>query len=174
MSARALAVFLGVLAVIGLLGYGLLKKNAQALGVGDPVPATQLPRLDGHGTGSLADYRGRWVLVNVWASWCIPCRDEAPLLERYYRAHRRQGLVVLGIDTQDNSQDGLAFASRYGLTYPLLHTAGSDLSHRWGVTGYPETFLIDRQGRVVDHFPGAVTGSDLTAALAPLLGKASA
>ena len=100
MSARAFAVFIAVLAVIGLLGYGLLNKSAEALEPGEAVPATPL-RSSKAGNGSVADYRGGWVLVNVWASWCTPCRDESPALERFYRAHRGQRFTVLGIDSND-------------------------------------------------------------------------
>jgi cytochrome c biogenesis protein CcmG/thiol:disulfide interchange protein DsbE len=138
------------------------------------APKVDLEKLDGGGTMSLASLRGKIVVLNFWASWCGPCKDEAPLLQQISLQYADQGVVVLGIDSQDASSDGRAFAGRYHLTYPLLHTAGSDLSHRWGVTGYPETFLIDRGGRVVRHFPGAVSGSDVTHALKPLLAKASA
>ena len=138
------------------------------------APAVKLEKLDGSGTMSLASLRGKVVVMNFWASWCGPCKDEAPLLQQISEQYRDQGVVVLGIDSQDASSDGRSFAERYRLTYPLLHTAGSDLSHRWGVTGYPETFLIDRDGHVVRHFPSAVSGSDLTEALKPLLDKAAA
>jgi cytochrome c biogenesis protein CcmG, thiol:disulfide interchange protein DsbE len=138
------------------------------------APRVDLEKLDGSGTMSLASLRGKIVVLNFWASWCGPCKDEAPLLQEISLQYADQGVVVLGIDSQDATSDGRAFADHYHLTYPLLHTAGSDLSHRWGVTGYPETFLIDRGGRVVRHFPGAVSGSDVTDALKPLLAKASA
>jgi cytochrome c biogenesis protein CcmG, thiol:disulfide interchange protein DsbE len=123
------------------------------------------------GEVTAADLGGRATIVNVFASWCGPCKDEAPLLQELSVQYRDRGVVVLGIDSQDATSDGRSFANRYGLTYPLLHTAGSDLSHRWGVTGYPETFLIDREGHVVHHFPGAVTGSDVKSQLDPLLGS---
>ncbi len=135
------------------------------------APDLTLERLDGSGTMSLAGLRGKVVVLNFWASWCGPCKDEAPLLQELSVQYRDRGVVVLGIDSQDATSDGRSFADRYGITYPLLHTAGSDLSHRWGVTGYPETFLIDRQGRVVHHFAGAVTGSDVKSQLDPLLGS---
>ena len=138
------------------------------------APAVELEKLDGSGTMSLAGLRGKVVVLNFWTSWCSPCKDEAPLLQQISAQYRDRGVVVLGIDSQDSSSDGRAFAERYGLTYPLLHTAGSDLSHRWGVTQYPETFLIDRDGHVVRHFPSAVSGIDLTEALKPLLDRAAA
>jgi cytochrome c biogenesis protein CcmG/thiol:disulfide interchange protein DsbE len=133
------------------------------------APDLTLERLDGGGTMSLAGLRGKVVVLNFWASWCGPCKDEAPLLQELAVRYRERGVVVLGIDSQDATSDGRSFADRYGLRYPLVHTAGSDLSHRWGVTGYPETFLIDRKGRVVYHFPGPVTGSDVEGQLDPLL-----
>ena len=134
------------------------------------APRVTLEKLDGSGTMSLAGLRGKVVVLNFWASWCDPCKDEAPLLEQISVQYRNRGVVVLGIDSQDATSDGQKFAARYGLTYPLLHTAGSDLSHNWGVTSYPETFLLDRAGRVVHHFPGEVSGNDLNGALKSLLG----
>jgi cytochrome c biogenesis protein CcmG/thiol:disulfide interchange protein DsbE len=175
---RRAAQIVAVLLLAGLVGLfvkslidnGTTVAALVADGKHPAAPAVTLEKLDGSGTMSLAGLRGKVVVLNFWASWCGPCKDEAPLLEQISVQYRDQGVVVLGIDSQDATSDGRKFAAKYGLTYPLLHTAGSDLSHSWGVTGYPETFLLDREGRVVHHFPGAVTGSDVTGALKSLLG----
>jgi cytochrome c biogenesis protein CcmG/thiol:disulfide interchange protein DsbE len=169
-SARSIAVFLSVLAVIGLLGYGLLNKSAEALEPGEAMPATALPRLDGEGNGSIANYHGRWVLVNVWASWCTPCRDESPALERFYRAHRDRRFTILGIDTNDLSDDALSFVRRYGITYPQLRDGSGDFSQEeLDTTGVPESFLVGPDGRLVLHRLGPVTDDYLDSNVVPYL-----
>ena len=169
MSARTFAVSIGVLAVIGLLGYGLLTKGEEALAIGEPVPDTELATLDGEGTGSIGDYRGEWVLVNVWASWCDPCREESPALQRFYEEHRDEGFTVLGIDSRDVSSEGLAFVEEFGLTYPQLHDSEGDIPDDYGMTGFPESFLIDPEGNVAVARSGPVTGAYLEEAIAPLI-----
>ena len=169
MSARALAVFLGVLAVLGLLSYGLLTKGEEALAVGEPIPDTQLATLDGNGTGSIADYRGEWVLVNVWASWCDPCREESPALQRFHEEHKANDFTVLGIDSRDVSDEGLAFVEEFGLTYPQLHDSEGDVPDQLGMTGFPESFLVDPDGNVALTRPGPVDGAYLEENVAPLI-----
>jgi cytochrome c biogenesis protein CcmG, thiol:disulfide interchange protein DsbE len=168
-SARSFAAFLAVLAVVGLLGFGLLSKGGASVDVGDPVPDGPLPRLDGNGTGEIADYRGRWVLVNFWASWCDPCRTESPSLERFHRRHRADGFTVLGIDTRDLSGDGRAFVRRYGLTYPHLRDGDGERSRDFGTTGLPESFLVDPEGRLALLRRGPVDDEYLERYVAPLL-----
>jgi len=169
MSAHTFAVSIGVLAVIGLLGYGLLTKGEEALAIGEPIPDTELAMLDGEGTGSIGDYRGEWVLVNVWASWCDPCREESPALQRFYEEHRDQNFTVLGIDSRDVSSEGLAFVEEFGLTYPQLHDSEGDVPDDYGMTGFPESFLIDPEGNVAVARSGPVTGAYLEEAIAPLI-----
>lgn len=177
MSARTFAVFVAVLAVVGLLAYGLVKKSSSSLAVGDSIPAasTALPRLEGGGDGSVADYRGRWVLVNVWASWCVPCRSESPALERFYRAHGGRDFTILGIDSNDLSGDALGFLHRYGVTYPQLRDGSGDFStQQLGTTGVPESFLVTPQGKLVLHSLGPVTDKYLNSNVLPYLnGKAT-
>jgi cytochrome c biogenesis protein CcmG/thiol:disulfide interchange protein DsbE len=155
-SARSLLAFLAVCAVIGLLGFGLLSKGSAKIEVGDRVPDRALPVLGGSGEGEIADYRGDWVLVNLWASWCLPCRDEAPALERWWRAHRDEGVTVLGINVQDNSEDALAFLDEFRTTYPQLRSVGAERSEAFGSTGVPENFLVNPRGRLALIWRGPV------------------
>ena len=170
-STRSFIAVLGVLAVVGLLVFGLVKKGSTGVQVGDPAPTAALPRLEGGGTESLADYQGRWVLVNVWASWCIPCREEAPALEKLQRERGGPRFTVLGIDSRDLSGDGRAFVAKYGLSYPQLRDGNGDAAHEYGTTGVPENFLIDPTGKVRVHLLGPANEEILREQVEPLLPK---
>jgi len=169
MGTRSFIVVIAVLALVGLLGFGLLKKSSGGVEVGSPAPDATLPLLDGSGEGSLAEYRGRWVLVNFWASWCVPCRQEAPALEQFQKRHAGARFTVLGIDTRDLSGDGRAFVREFGLTYPQLRDGDGRAASDFGTTGVPENFLIDPQGRVLLLRRGPVTETYLRDFVAPLL-----
>lgn len=170
MSARTFAVTLGVLALIGLLVFGVASKGSGSLQEGDPAPVSELPVLDGSGeTGSIADYEGKWVLINVWASWCDPCRDEAPELEAFYREHRDDNFEVLGIDTQDDRTSAQEFIDEYGLTYPQLHDGSGDYAEELKTTGVPENYLIDPDGIVAVPIRGPVNAEMLDEQIAPRL-----
>lgn len=169
MSVRSSIAVLAVLAIVGLLTFGLLSKGSSGVALGEVAPAPALPRLEGDGDGSLSEYRGRWVLVNFWASWCIPCRQEAPALEDFQRRHGDGRFTVLGIDSRDLSGDGRAFVDRYGLSYPQLRDGDGATAHDYGTTGVPENFLIDPKGRLRLHLVGPVTGENLNDEVAPLL-----
>lgn len=169
MSARALLAFLAVCAVIGLLGYGLLSKGEATIAVGDPVPDRELPVLGGPGQGSIAEYRGRWVLVNLWASWCVPCRQEAPELDRFARRYDKRDVSVLGIDVQDNSDDALAFLHEFAVGYPQLRSVGAERSSAFGSTGVPENFLVDPRGRLAMIWRGPVDEEFLQERVVPIV-----
>jgi cytochrome c biogenesis protein CcmG, thiol:disulfide interchange protein DsbE len=173
-SAKSVAIVVAVLAVIGLLGYGLLSKGGDSIAVGDQAPDKRLERLDGSGTGDIGDYRGSWVLVNFWASWCQPCRSEAPALESFQTEHSPGGFTVLGIDLDDSTTDAIAFVRRYGLTYPQLRDGdGSDRRDAYGMTGFPESFLVDPQGKLALIRRGPVNEQYLREQVAPLIASRS-
>jgi cytochrome c biogenesis protein CcmG, thiol:disulfide interchange protein DsbE len=169
MSARAFLAFLAVCAVIGLLGFGLLSKGEAKIAVGEPVPDRELPVLGGPGNGSIADYRGRWVLVNLWASWCVPCRQEAPELDRFAQRYRKRDVVVVGINVQDNSDDALAFLRDYEVAYPQLRSVGDERSAAFGSTGVPENFLVDPRGRLALIWRGPVDQAFLEENVVPIV-----
>jgi cytochrome c biogenesis protein CcmG, thiol:disulfide interchange protein DsbE len=171
-SARAFAVFFAALAVIALLGFGLVAKESESLAVGELAPAAELPRLDGGGTGSIAEYRGEWVLVNFWASWCSPCRDESPALQRFYERNRKRGLVVLGIDTQDLTDDARAFVRELDLSYPQLRDPDADSpisEQEFGATGLPESYLVEPDGNLALIRRGPVDAEYLDRFVEPLI-----
>jgi cytochrome c biogenesis protein CcmG/thiol:disulfide interchange protein DsbE len=168
-SVRSTIAVLAVLAVVGLLAFGLLSKGSSGVALGEPAPASPLPRLEGGGSESLAAYRGRWVLVNFWASWCRPCREEAPVLERFQREHGSSDFTVLGIDSRDLSGDGRAFVRRYGLSYPQLRDGDGSAARDFGTTGVPENFLVDAAGKVRLVVVGPVSEESLDDEIAPLL-----
>jgi cytochrome c biogenesis protein CcmG/thiol:disulfide interchange protein DsbE len=109
------------------------------------------------------------VLVNFWASWCVPCREESPALEGFYRQHRGQRFMVLGIDTRDLTDDGRDFVERYGITYPQLRDGDGASADDFGTTGVPESFLVDPKGRLVLIRRGPVDDTYLDQFVAPLL-----
>jgi cytochrome c biogenesis protein CcmG/thiol:disulfide interchange protein DsbE len=158
-----LAALIGVAALLGLLiwkvAFGRTTGAADELAEGKLVhaPAFTLDRLDREGQLAVADLRGKAVVVNFWASWCVPCRDEAPVLQQAYERYRGRGLVVLGVDVNDFRQDARRFMRRYGLTYPIVYDGKGSTVGKWGVRGFPETFFVDRTGKLVgERIEGAV------------------
>lgn len=124
---------------------------APKLGRGEtpPAPAFRLDRLDGPGKISLASYRGRPVIINFWASWCIPCKEEAPLLEAVWKQYRDRGLVVLGVDINDVRGEARRFARENGMSYPLAYDGPGKTTTAYGLTGVPETFFVASNGKLV-------------------------
>jgi cytochrome c biogenesis protein CcmG/thiol:disulfide interchange protein DsbE len=124
------------------------------------APAFALETLDEKRELTLESLRGKAVVLNFWASWCGPCKEEAPHLEQVWREHRARGVVVLGLDSKDFRKDAGRFVRRFDWTFPVVFDGEGSVSKRYGVTGYPETFVIDRQGRVVDAIVGAVNSDE--------------
>jgi cytochrome c biogenesis protein CcmG, thiol:disulfide interchange protein DsbE len=155
-----LLVLLGVRVVAS--GDGRRLDEALAAGRAAAAPDFTLPRLDGTGSLRLASLRGKAVVVNFWASWCVPCKDEAPLLEAAAKRYRDGSVVVVGVDAQDLSGDARRFVRRYGVSYETVHDGpGATLAH-YGVSGFPETWFVDRRGNVVgEHVKGPLTREQL-------------
>jgi cytochrome c biogenesis protein CcmG, thiol:disulfide interchange protein DsbE len=165
-----------LLALFALLAYGLASNKPdrgveQALGQGDtkPAPHLELPRLGGGGSASLADYRGKVVVLNFWASWCKPCKDESPLLERWHRRMKGRDGTVLGIDMLDITEDAQRFIAEYDLTYPMLKDKDGNGIETFGVVQYPETFVIDKRGHITGVRRGPVDEAWMKANVEPLL-----
>ena len=155
-------VTLAAAALVGLLAYGVVSKgtdttldDAVAKGQRPAAPVSALPWLQQQGSGSLADYKGKVVVLNVWASWCDPCREEVPLLQKTHEQIEAKGGVVLGLDTQDASNKAIAFLPGAPGDVPEPRDRDRSYGREFGVTGYPETFLIDRKGRIaaLQRFP---------------------
>lgn len=162
-------------AVAGLLGLLVwrLTHESKPPRIGGPAPGFASKRVDVSGkTLDLASLRGKPVVLNFWASWCGPCKDEAPALEELSKKYAGR-VVVVGLDSQDATGDARAFAERYHLTYPIVHATGNEIYQRWGLAAFPETFILDRNQRVVHHFAGPVTAADVEAQLGPLLGSSA-
>ena len=185
---RATAGLLAV-AFIAMLVYGLIAQapdtriderlaRAQAA----PAPGFTLPvllrgelgrALGARMRGPLADgqvdlreLRGTPIVLNFWASWCIPCAEEAPRLERAWRSSRRRGVLFVGLNMQDASADARTFMTRFGVSYLNIKDQDNDVARDYGATGLPETFFITARGQIVGHVIGVVSSEQLEAGIA--------
>jgi cytochrome c biogenesis protein CcmG/thiol:disulfide interchange protein DsbE len=167
---RAVAVA-AVAALLGLLVWDLAHQQnkgiAEKVDRGETVaaPELRLPSIAGRTELDLASYRGKVVVLNFWASWCVECKVEAKTL-RDAAARWRGKAVVIGIDTKDLSSAARRYMSRYGVNYGVVRDVDGSESDRWGVTGYPETFFVDRSGKVIPpHVNGPIPAERLNAAI---------
>jgi cytochrome c biogenesis protein CcmG, thiol:disulfide interchange protein DsbE len=163
-------------ALVALLVYGVVSQGTDtsiddAVKRGDrpSAPEESLPVLGGESSGSLRDYRGQIVVLNFWASWCPPCVDELPLLERTQRRIESRGATVVGVNYQDLPEDATRFVDRFDLSYPNLRDRNGEYAEEYAILGFPETFVIDREGRIAAARRGPVTAGWLQTALSPLL-----
>jgi cytochrome c biogenesis protein CcmG/thiol:disulfide interchange protein DsbE len=182
---RRLIVFVPLVAFLALAGLFMLRLGAgdpsripSAL-IGQPAPQTALPPLaglerDGKGVPGLAgaDFKGEVTVLNVWASWCVPCRDEAPLLLALAEDRR---IRVVGINYKDQPDNARRFLGRFGNPFVANGTDGNGRAAiEWGVYGVPETFVIGRDGRIAYKLIGPITPDNLAQSLKPAIEKALA
>lgn len=145
--------------VLVLLAYGfrLNPRDIPSPLVDRPAPGFALTTFQGQPL-TLAAHRGQVVVLNFWASWCFPaCYEEAPVLEEGWRRWRERGVVVIGVDIQDTDDRARKFIADFGLTFPNARDTTGRVAIDYGVYGVPETFFIDRQGRIRAKHVGAVT-----------------
>jgi len=143
--------------LVALLLFGLVRDPQAGPNplVGAPFPAFTLPAFDGRVVDS-SDFTGRPMLVNLWASWCVPCRDEAPVLEAIHRTYGPRGLVVVGINVQDTERDARAFLREFGQSFTMVRDTTGKVAVELGMTGTPETFLVSRDGIIVRKIIGPI------------------
>jgi cytochrome c biogenesis protein CcmG/thiol:disulfide interchange protein DsbE len=175
-------VSLAAVALLALLVFGVARNtrntslDAQlAKGIHPAAPAATLtlPILGSRHSEDLADLRGKVVVVNVFASWCDPCAAEAPVLEQTQKQIAGHDATILGITYLDAAQDSEKFVKAHDITYPVLRDVGTAFTQAWGTTGVPETYIINRQGRVAAIRRYEVSRSWLDSTLAPLLAQRS-
>ena len=153
---RLLIALLPAVAFIGLLWIGLARTLPQAE-AGSSAPSFELPFLDGSGVLTDEDLRGKPVVINFWASWCTPCREEAPLLEKTWRAYRDEGVVFLGVNIKDAVSDARRFVEEFNITYPTVRDLDQRFTRDFGVKGLPETFFVDHRWTFIGTISGAKT-----------------
>ena len=141
---RVVLALVPAVAFMMLLWVGLMRSSTEAT-VGNAAPDFELPSVKPGETISSEDLKGRPVVVNFWASWCIPCREEAPLLERAYREYRDDGVIFLGVNIKDAKTDAEGFIEEFGITYPNVRDVDQQLTRPFGVLGLPETFFLDHE-----------------------------
>lgn len=151
---RAAAFVVPALAFVALLAFALQKAGPSSIAAGTLGPEFDLPTLDGSRLSS-DELRGHPVVVNFWASWCTPCRDEAPVLERVWRRYRDEGVIFLGVNLRDSESDARAFVEDFGITYPVVRDDDLELERAFALTGLPETFFLDHEWRFIASLSGS-------------------
>jgi cytochrome c biogenesis protein CcmG/thiol:disulfide interchange protein DsbE len=163
---RLLVVLVAGGSLVAVLGYGFAR-DPRAIPtplIAKPAAPFSLTLFDGQ-TLKFEDLRGKVVFLNFWASWCPPCRAEARTLEAAWQTYRDRDVVFLGVDTQDQEDQARAFIREFGITYPNGRDASGRIPIDYGVWGLPETFIIDRDGRITYKHVGALGWQTITTKL---------
>lgn len=167
---------LGAVPVLALLAYGFWtdpRGEVRSPLLGKPAAPFALTTFAGTPL-SLDTLRGRVVVVNFWASWCVPaCYEEAPVLEQAWRDYKDRGVTLVGINIQDKDEAARKFMDQFGFSFPNAMDLGGKVAVDYGVYGVPETFFIDRKGRIRERKVGAVTDETFRRQVERLLAEPS-
>ena len=156
-STCGLVAILVIVGLLGVIAYALYKRS-QTQPTSGPAPQFAVTMYDFSPIAmsgqrvQLKDLRGKAVVINFWASYCDPCKAEAPMLERVWNDYKDRGVILLGINTNDPLKNALDYLTQYGITYPNAPDEGSRIENAYRITGIPETFVISTQGKIVRHF----------------------
>lgn len=168
-----LCAIVALLAVVFIVALSPKGTPADGILPADPTgyqaPALTMPRLDGQGDLSLSDYSGKPVVVNFWASWCTTCKAEAQVVADAEKKWRDQGVVFIGIDTNDQDDPAKEYEKEYGVEYVSVVDPAGSTARTWRVTGYPETFFISPDGRIISKFISSIDAQSLDESIAALL-----
>lgn len=168
-----LALWAAVITILAVLAWGLINTNAARPEVGQAAPDFDVEFFDGYEwetrpVSSLADMRGRPVVLNFWASWCVECRYETDVLEAAWQKYRDEGAVFLGVAYADVEPNSIAYMEEFGVTFPHAPDLGTDISQDYEITGVPETFFIDKEG-VIRHVQIGAVNQEMLDTLVPQL-----
>ena len=167
LSVGSIVLLVGITLTAIVFGIALARQN-QTQPTSGPAPDFTLTTMDG-GQLRLSDQRGKIVVVNFWASWCIPCHNEAPILQTIWEQYRDRGVVVVGVAYTDTESGAREFIQQYGQTYPNGLDVGTRISELYNITGVPETFIIDQDGNVAEFIISEVNEIGLRTTLDDLL-----
>jgi cytochrome c biogenesis protein CcmG/thiol:disulfide interchange protein DsbE len=168
-----IAIFALVLGLLALVAFQMRRNGPLAagpVGAGEKAPPFEITTFDGQ-TLKLADLRGQVVVVNFWASWCIPCEQEAAELENTWRRYKDKGVVFIGVDYVDTETAAKAFMQRFDITYPNGPDLGTRISQAYRIKGVPETYVVDKTGRLASVKIGPFQQGEMAGVIEPLLGK---
>lgn len=167
-----LTVVVALAALLGLLFWGLLRGPSSDVGVAiplnKPAPDFTVTTIDGQQL-TLSDLRGKTVVLNIWASWCVPCREEAGELNRTYATYKDRNVAFVGIAWNDNDGEVRKFVEQYKVPYAIALDPEGKIAIDLGITGVPETFLINAQGQLVQKWAGPINSTQLNGLLAPVV-----
>lgn len=176
MGVGGILMWVGIFGLLAMLGWGLLNSTAPRPEVGQPAPDYTMEFFDGYewegkSTAKLSDLKGKVVVMNFWAAWCVECRVEAEDIEQAWRKYAADDVVFVGIAYADVEPNSLAYMKEFGITYPNAPDLGTDIADAYEITGVPETFIIDQTGEIAHVQIGPVNTAVLDTIISQLLAE---